>query len=492
MRDSFDKARKMARYALEVNINGKVPKRKDRSGAAEIIIGKAVSFWEGFTRQIFGGEKEDKRTITFKLVYLNSGKKLPLVERTYPYSEKFMGYFGIAGFSEMLAWDILVEGPYQWDLSVFAKNNLEASEKGTKDKKNVVSKNKKDKEKQKENNQESTAAILDITSSIVDIELNRNFQIVKPLALSKSVFLASTSGIGYEKKNELDIDILSGNLLRNILVFDLDELPDYTGVFLSVGEEPYTRYYTHKRVDYLLRKLEKLDLTFYFADSTFGVSQLLATNDELSYAGARYARGVAEDPQPFDTFYNVDLALNKGVLTGLKMSFDLWPESSQKEIVNDDIEVETSIKAYRILLGYKYSFLLPLVGAIDLTPTLGIWNYQITSKSAFQEFTEEESAAPTLGLRVGYTINVFDFLLSGYGKFSRSFGGDAMISSTEFGADLGYQLSNVYAMRTLDPAIYGFVAFQDFTIEENSEEGGEVGIEVDGLVIGAGFSLVWE
>lgn len=94
----------------------------------------------------------------------------------------------------------------------------------------------------------------------------------------------------------------------------------------------------------------------------------------------RYAVGIADEPQPFDKYFNLDLSLNAGFAEGLQTSLDFWPETTQENTINGQI-VDSSFEAFRLLIGYRYSFLLPLVGVIDVTPTVGFWNFDVTSNA---------------------------------------------------------------------------------------------------------------
>ena len=71
----------------------------------------------------------------------------------------------------------------------------------------------------------------------------------------------------------------------------------------------------------------------------------------------------------FDTYYRLDLVINKGVTRGLETSIDYWPESSFQK---NDIDI--MVQALRLQAGYSFSFMLPSLGAVDLTPALGLWS----------------------------------------------------------------------------------------------------------------------
>lgn len=47
-------------------------------------------------------------------------------------------------------------------------------------------------------------------------------------------------------------------------------------------------------------------------------------------------------------------------------------------------------------------------------------------------------------------------------------------------------------MRSYDPAISGFITHQSIDIRKENAFGSESGIESEGIVVGAGASIVWE
>lgn len=460
---TLTKAKKELRFVLDIKIRGKASKRsKKEKNIAEKVIGETISFWEGLFSQLFQIESDEKRKITFTLRYRNKKSKNILVRKTFDYNEKFMGYFDIDGFSELLAWHLLVDAPFQW-----RANKIEPLEilDGLDNKK---------------------VSSISMSKSVTDIQINKNIFIVKTHLMGKRIFNSYGNPIAVDTHRKLMGDITKGELLTEFIVMDPMEKIEDKDIFLSIGYEPYTRYYTHKKFNYLLRKLEKLNLTFFFGGTGFGVSQLLVNNDEVSYVGFRYASAVSENTELLGTYYNVDLAINKGITKGLEGTFDYWPETS---VDRDDVTI--TLQASRLQIGYKYSFLLPLTGAVDITPTVGLWNYEASGVSAIESDYIKNSSVPALGIGFGYSINLFDFIVSGFARYSTGFASTEDISSLELGADIGYELSNVYAMRTIDPAIYGFISNQSIAIR-NKEETLLSEFQGNGLVIGVGISIVWE
>jgi hypothetical protein len=112
-------------YELKIKIEGEIPERKDEDeNIAEKFIGKAVGFWDGFKRQLFSTKNPDERKIIFELNYLHNKKPIYMAKRIYNYSDKFLGYFDLDGFIDLLAFDILIESPYQWDISILKKREF--------------------------------------------------------------------------------------------------------------------------------------------------------------------------------------------------------------------------------------------------------------------------------------------------------------------------------------------------------------------------------
>ena len=465
-------------YYLEAKISGKIPKRSKDESFTDMVIGKASSLWEGLKDQLFGtSNADDKRKIIFTLKYIDAHLgEFELSKREHPYLEKFLGYFEISGFNEILAFDILVDAPMQWDLRVFINNLKNMSKKNGKNGKNGK-------------NDDDQKYFLDLSDEFGNIEKNRNLFLVKSYVVDGKINTATGDPFEATLQTGISKNVLKGELLKKSWTINTEELPFEKGVYLSLAYEPYSRFYTHKRFEYLLRKLKDLNLTFYFGGTTFGVSQLLVSNDEISYLGGRIGKGVSEKEQALSTFYNVDLAINKGFMRGLKFSFDYWPAADSD---GNNEEFDDSIEAFRFMIGYKYSFLLPLVGAIDLTPTLGLWSYQFTTTNGDLVDSLEENFAPSLGIRAGYGINFLDFIISGYGIYSTGFAENTTITSVELGVDIGYELSNIYKMRHIDPAIYGFIANQDLSVENKDSAAVAQGFEAKGLTIGIGMSVVWE
>ena len=133
--------------------------------------------------------------------------------------------------------------------------------------------------------------------------------------------------------------------------------------------------------------------------------------------------------------------------------------------------------------------MLPILGVIDLSPSIGIWSFEASSTNGFISTSFSEPASLTFGLGAGYNINILDFIVSGYSKFSTSVASESQISMLELGADIGYQFRNIPSMRTIDPAVYGFVLLQQLDVA-NVEKESEIG--ATGLVVGVGGSVVWE
>ena len=448
---------------------------EDQEHIGDNFIGTPVKFWDGLKRQLFAPshKEKDNRVITFTLAYLHDGKYIIFSQRSHKYSEKFMGYFDLEGFSEIIAFDLLADAPYQWDSNIIKTNKFpDITEIPGK----VL-----------EGQLLTDKSSIDISNELHNLELNKNLYMVRPTIIGGKLFIPESFPQPIEKKPKLDVNITDVSLFEKHLVFDeVKKFPNWKGVHLSLGHEPYTRYYIHKKTAYLIRKLDKMDLTFFFAGTKFGIPQILSTNDELSYAGLRYGKSVSEDEQMLGTYFNLDLSLNKGPLKGLQSSFTLWPKSS----TTDEDDIATDIEAYRALFGYKYSFLLPVLGAIDITPTLGFWSFKATATNVAGTSSEfNESFAPTIGVKAGYSINILDFILSGYGRYSFGVASDSNISSGEIGADIAYRVSNIYSMRSTDPAIYGFVLYQNLEIVDDNV-GGK--ITANGLVIGIGGGVVWE
>lgn len=456
------------RFLLEVKILGKKPKKttKKEEKGLEKVIGTATSFWEGFKNQVFHQSIDDKRKILFRLSYIDpDGGKYLLSKRIYPYNEKFIGYFDLDGFVDLLAFDILVDAPFQWRASAVKEEKIF----------NGIS--------------TEVKHSIDISNNITDIELNKNIFIVSPAIVGKGLYVAEAPAIPIYATTAITTEGSKESLLTRYLILDMSEkFPAGRTRYLSLGHEPYTRFYAHKKFEYLLRKLDKLNLTFYFAGTSFGVSQILVNNDELSYIGFRYAKALSEKEQLLGTYYNLDLSINKGVTKGLKASLDLWPKSSQIEGLTT-LELE----AYRVLLGYRYSFLLPITGAVDVTPEIGLWSYDVTaSADGIVLDSLKESSALSLGIGFGYSINVFELILSGYAKFSTVMAKNESVSAREFGADIGYRLGNVYNMKSIDPAIYGFITSQKISIV-NKDQGRLLNsFKANGLVVGVGVSAVWD
>lgn len=215
-------------YFIDINIQGDVQKQIDDQDGN--YFGKAVAFWDGFKRQIFREPINDVRKITFKLIYKGSGRELFLASRTYPYNPKFISYFEIPNFSKMLAFDLLVEAPFQWDLTRLKqkKDNL------------------RNKNNQKQVEKDKSGLSILISSAIVDIEMNQHFQFVQPFFIGKSTqYLGMSDGIIPEKTTNLNTNVLKRNIFDTYIFFADDLLPERKdGVFLALGDESYTKYYT--------------------------------------------------------------------------------------------------------------------------------------------------------------------------------------------------------------------------------------------------------
>ena len=208
----------------------------------------------------------------FKLIYTHDSKSTILAKREYPYNSKFFGYMDLAGFSDLLAFDILVHSPMQWHKSVIKQNEFINPLTLSSEKKFSI----------------------EISNATHDLELNRNLFFVRTKIESDGMYVAESNPQSISIKSKITLQV--GEILPKFIVFgELSKIPDQPDVYLSLGHDPVTRYYTSKKVLYLIRKLEKMNLTFFFATGTFGISQILSTNDELSYLGIRYAQGLSQE-----------------------------------------------------------------------------------------------------------------------------------------------------------------------------------------------------
>lgn len=450
-------------FLLEITIEGDIPDRKKESGILESVVEETVSFWSGIISQVFQVESNEKRTIRFQLLYIQGGSKILFSERVYPYNEKFMSYFEIAGFKEFLAWDIVVEAPFQW-----VKESAEMTDvslvPGIQDEKLSVK----------------------VVREVTTLPLNKNLFVVSAETLGSRLFVHYSDPLSAENHTKLLSGITEGELTSKFIVLEADPIPESKNFFLSVGYEPYTRYYTHKKFSYLLRKLEVLDLTFFFSGTNFGVSQLLVNNDEASYVGLKHARSTSAETEILGTYYNVDVSINKGVTKGLVGSYDLWPLESTKSN-----EASLSLDASRLRFGYRLSFLLPFAGAVDVTPTFSLWSFNATGTLGEDEDSISTSNLPALGIGAGYSLNLFDFSIAGFLRYSSSLSSDQKLTSLEMGGDLGYKLSNVYSMSDFHPTVFGFISNQSITIQSPSNEILRR-FKGSGIVVGAGFKLIWE
>lgn len=457
---SISTIQKKQKFELNIFITGEIPANLEGDKTViEKFIGAPLSLWDGLKRQLFHEKIEDSRQINFELLYLDGKKKLVLSSRSYQYNQRFLGFFELDGFTDILALDILSEAPMQWALEALKYNK------------------------------EEKVYTIPVVKQITDFTLNKNLYFVRPYIIDgETIKIAHSDAVDSEFKK--DLNLLNAANAENPIVryieIKVDSIPDYKGTFLSFGFEPVSRYYIHKKFDYLLRKLSSLDLTFYFADSLFGISQILDTNDEISYVGFRLAKGISEVPTPLDQYINIDFSLNKGPLRGIKTSLDIWPNTTY-----DTGDIKKEIMMSRLLLGYRFSLMLPLLGGIDLSPTMGLWNYKIAASSEFVSKENSKSSIPTLGVEAGYRLNIIDFILYGYFRYSSGLGVED-INSMEVGADIGYKINNLYKMRTIDPAVYGFVLYQSTEINDSTADLAIKGISSSGLVIGFGGSVAWE
>lgn len=471
-----------ANYKLDITIKGQVPERSSDKNFAYILLDKTLGIWDGIKRQIFQEEVIDSRQIEVTLIrVLKNGKNHIYSTRTYEYSDKFWSYFELSGFAEMLAFDVLVDAPYQWDVSVMQH---------IKDKSPVASVD------QKESSEKAPARkrnwAIKATSDIFDLELNKNLYLVKVFEKKNLVFVREGNPTEVSMLKVLSLDAISkSNLMDKYIKFNSDfEKPSSSltdDIKLSFGHEPYSRYYFHKKFEYLLRKLKYLDLSFYFGGTSFGIGQILASNDDISYVGLRYASGVTENPELLGTYFNIDASLNKGVTKGLKFSFDLWPKS---EKTTEDSTI--TMEAFRFQFGYSIDFLLPLLGAVEMTPTIGLWTYNVNALILGNDYNFEESFGPSVGIRFGYKLTIWDFLLSAYAKYTFGLSDESNISSSEYTADLGYNIRNIYKMRNYNPAVYGFVSFQEIDVGNKEENPVIDSFVAEGLVVGVGASVAWE
>lgn len=424
-------------------------------------VGEPVKFMDELYNQIFEKKIVDNRTINFKLVYIYGKNQILLADRTYPYNSKFFEFMDLEGFSDLLAFDILVHSPMQWHKSVITENEFVNPLTLTKEKK----------------------LSFEITNPIHDIELNKNLFFVRPKIDKDKIFVAESTPLPVSKKSK--IEVTKSGLLSKFIVFDeLTRVPQQSDAYLSLGHDPITRYYTSKEILYLIRKLERINLNFFFAEGDFGVSQLLSTNDELSYLGLRYARGLSQEKKILANYFNIDLSINSGMVEGLTASFNLWPKTT--ESVNN---VSTDLQCYNLLFSYKYSLLLPVRGVIHFSPSIGFWGFEASSRGEFSSSSFSEPASLTFGLGAGYSLNILDLIISGYSRYSSSVASESQISMLELGADVGYQLIDIPSMQTLYPAVYGFVLLQQLDVTNVERESQ---ITSNGLVVGIGGSVVWE
>ena len=232
-----------AKYQLDISIKGKPPKKRLNTGS---IIGKPLEFWDGVKRQIFNQEISDKRKITFELKYRAAKGPITLARRTYKYNDRFLNYFDLNGFTDLLAFDLLVEAPFQWSISVLSKQKFTMALKS------------------------KEYMAIEISNSLADIVTNKNFVFIRPNIMGNLLYLASSDPIKVKDTRVLSLDIANVNVTRRYVVFPAK--PSYDekdNIFIGLGHERYTRISAHRKFEYLLRKLNKLDLTFFLWKQQF-------------------------------------------------------------------------------------------------------------------------------------------------------------------------------------------------------------------------------
>ena len=125
-------------------------------------LDKTLSVWDGFKRQLFKDDIQDKRKISFTLSRLkNNGETYNYTTRSYAFNDKFIGYFDLDGFAELLAMDILAHAPYQWTLSSLQQIKTTSTLKA------LAGRN------------ANKRWAIHSTSDIFDLELNKNLYLVK-------------------------------------------------------------------------------------------------------------------------------------------------------------------------------------------------------------------------------------------------------------------------------------------------------------------------
>ncbi len=251
-----------------------------------------------------------------------------------------------------------------------------------------------------------------------------------------------------------------------------------------------------------LNKILDEEVRIFYEESkqnivTKSSSAILRNLGNSGYLGLRYGPALFEgDLIDQSKYFGVLVEFRNGLLGGLRLYHDYWPEVSGT--INGQ---DGTFGGNRTIVAYSFSMSFDwFIRKIDLTPKVGIWNFRSKTPIEIEpglyvspEF--EVKSAPSFDIELGLESGSSFHILRGWASNGASFlsKGGAEITSTRVGMDL--LLSPWGGKSPVTVSLLSFFFYEAVQLKKNQQAVGE-DAEADQLnysqgYAGGGLAISW-